>query len=52
MGRAKEGPEVTTSGGNKGGQMGNNGRGTVEERVEPSAVASVRTGHLDVTNLG
>jgi hypothetical protein len=35
--------------GNKAGQMGKNGRGRVEERGEPSAAASVRTGHLDQT---
>jgi hypothetical protein len=29
--------------------MAKNGRGRVEEREEPSAVASVRTGHLDKT---
>jgi hypothetical protein len=36
-----------TSGGNKGGQTGKNGRGRVEEREEPGAAASVCTGHLD-----
>jgi hypothetical protein len=29
------------------GQIGKNGRGWVEESGEPSAAASVRTGHLD-----
>jgi hypothetical protein len=28
--------------------MAKNGRGRVEEREEPGAVASVRTGHLDL----
>jgi hypothetical protein len=47
MGRGKDGPEEITSRGNKGGQMGKNGRGRVEERGEPSAAASVQAGHLD-----
>jgi hypothetical protein len=49
MGRGNEGPEEIKSGGNKGGQMGKDGRGRVEERGEPSTVASMRTGHLDQT---
>jgi hypothetical protein len=49
MGRGNVGPEQITSGGNKGRQMGKNGRERVEERGEPSAAASVRTGHLDPT---
>jgi hypothetical protein len=43
----KGGPEETTSGGNKGGEMGKNGKGRGEERGEPGAAASVQTGHLD-----
>jgi hypothetical protein len=49
MGRGKGGPEVITSGGNKGRQMAKNGRGRVDERGEPGAAASVQTGHLDPT---
>jgi hypothetical protein len=49
MGRGKVGPEEIISGGNKGGQMGKNGRGRVEERGEPGTAASVRTVHLDPT---
>jgi hypothetical protein len=49
MGRGTVGPEEIISGGNKGGQTGKNGRGRVEERWEPGAAASVRTGHLDQT---
>jgi hypothetical protein len=47
MGRGKGGPEVLSRGGNKGGIMDKNGRGRVEERGEPGAVASVQTGHMD-----
>jgi hypothetical protein len=47
MGRAKDGPEEITRGGNKGGQMGKHGRARVEERGEPGAAASVQAGHLD-----
>jgi hypothetical protein len=47
MGRGKEGWEKIISGGNKGRQMGKNGRGRMEEREEPGAVASVQAGHLD-----
>jgi hypothetical protein len=47
MGRGKAGLEKITSGGNKGGQMGKNRTGRVEEWGEPSAAASVRIGHLD-----
>jgi hypothetical protein len=48
-GRGNDGPEEITHGGNKGRQMAKNGRGRVEERGEPGAAASVRTGHLDPT---
>jgi hypothetical protein len=34
---------------NKGGKMDKCGRGRVEEREEPSMVASVQAGHLDQT---
>jgi hypothetical protein len=47
--RGKEGPEVIPSGGNKGGQREKHGRGRDQERGEPGAAASVRTGHLDPT---
>jgi hypothetical protein len=41
MGRGKVDPEEITGGGNKGRQLGKNGRGWVEERGKPSAAASV-----------
>jgi hypothetical protein len=47
MGRGKEGPEKITSGGNKGGNMGKNGRGREEDREEPSMVAPEQAGLLD-----
>jgi hypothetical protein len=47
LGRGNEGMEKITSGGNKGVQMGKNGRGRVEEQGEPSVAASVRIGYLD-----
>jgi hypothetical protein len=46
-GRGNEGLEEIIHRGNKGGQMGKNGRGRVEERGEHGVVASVRIGHLD-----
>jgi hypothetical protein len=48
MGRGKGGLEVLSYGGIKGGIMDTNGRGRVEERGEPGAVASVQTGHMDL----
>jgi hypothetical protein len=47
MGRGKDGPEMILSRGNKGGKMGKNRRGWVEERGEPGEVASVQAGYLD-----
>jgi hypothetical protein len=47
MGRGKDGPEEITSNGNKGRQMGKNGRGIAEERADPGMVAPVQVGHLD-----
>jgi hypothetical protein len=41
MGRGNDSLEEITSRGNKGGQIGKNGMGRVEERGEPSAAASV-----------
>jgi hypothetical protein len=52
MGKGKEGPEMISSGGNTGGQMGKNRRGRVEERGEPGATAPVQVGHLDQTMCG
>jgi hypothetical protein len=51
-GRGNESPEVISSGGNKGGQMGKNGSGREEERGEPGVVALVQAGHLDQTMHG
>jgi hypothetical protein len=48
VGRGKGGPEEITSGGNKGGQIGKNGRGRIEERGHPSMVASMQIGYLDL----
>jgi hypothetical protein len=47
MERGKDSPEMTSSEDNKGGKMGKNQRGRVEERAEPSKVASVQAGLLD-----
>jgi hypothetical protein len=47
MRRGKDGPEVISSGRNKGGQMGKNGREREEEMGEPSMAAPVYAGHLD-----
>jgi hypothetical protein len=47
MTRGKGGPEEITSGGNKGGKTEKDGRGRVEKRGEPGAVAPVQAGHLD-----
>jgi hypothetical protein len=52
MRRGTGGPEETTSGGNKGGQRGKNGRGREEDREEPGAVASEQTGPPDKTTCG
>jgi hypothetical protein len=52
MRRGKGGPEEITSGGNKGGQRGKNGRGREEDREEPGAVASEQTGLPDKTTRG
>jgi hypothetical protein len=46
-GRGKGGPEKINNGGNKGRQIGKNGRGREEHREEPSMVASEQTGLLD-----
>jgi hypothetical protein len=51
-GRGKGGPEEIISGGNKGGQIGKNGRGREEDREEPGAVASEQTGLPDKTTRG
>jgi hypothetical protein len=51
-GMGNEGLGKIIGGGNKGGQMGKNGRGRVEEREEPSAAASVQAGHLDHQTCG
>jgi hypothetical protein len=47
IGRGKNNLEEITSEGNKGGQIGKNGRGRVEERGEPGVAASVQVGYLD-----
>jgi hypothetical protein len=47
VGRGKGGPEEITSRGNKGRQKGKYGRGSEEDREEPSVVASKQTGLLD-----
>jgi hypothetical protein len=47
MGRGKGGLEELSCGENKGGKIAKNGRGWVEERGEPGAVALVQTGHMD-----
>jgi hypothetical protein len=52
MGRGKGGPEETINGGNKGGQMGKNGRGREEDREEPGVAASEQTGLLDKMTCG
>jgi hypothetical protein len=41
MGRGKDGPEMIPNGGNKGGAMGKDARGRVEDREKPSAADSV-----------
>jgi hypothetical protein len=51
-GKAKGGPEEKINGGNKGGQMGKNGRGREEDREEPGVAASEQTGLLDKTMRG
>jgi hypothetical protein len=43
----KGGPEEIISGGNKGGQRGQNGRGREEDREEHGAAASEQIGLLD-----
>jgi hypothetical protein len=50
--RGNEGPEVIPSRGNKGGQMGKQGRGREEERGEPSVAAPMQAGHLDQMTRG
>jgi hypothetical protein len=45
--RGKEGPESHFCGGNKGSKVDKYGRGRVEDRGEPSMVASVQVGHMD-----
>jgi hypothetical protein len=50
--RGKGGPEEITSGGNKGGQRGKNGRGREVEREEPGTAASEQTGLPDKTARG
>jgi hypothetical protein len=52
LGRGNVGLEEITSGGNKGGQMGKNGRGREEDRREPGMAAPVQAGHLDKTTRG
>jgi hypothetical protein len=52
IGRVKDSPDMKPSGGNKGRKMGKDGRGMVEERREPGAVAPVKAGHLDQTMHG
>jgi hypothetical protein len=47
MGRGNDGVEITPCGGNKGRKLEKDGRERVEDRWEPSAVASVQVGHLD-----
>jgi hypothetical protein len=47
MGRGKGGPEEIISGGNKGGQMGKNGRRREEDREEPGMAACEQTGLPD-----
>jgi hypothetical protein len=49
IGRGKDSPEMTPSGGNTGGKTGKNGRGREQDREEPSLVASVQAGHMDKT---
>jgi hypothetical protein len=45
--RGNDGLEVIQCRGNKGGQIGKDGRGRVEERGEPSVVTPVQAGHLE-----
>jgi hypothetical protein len=47
VGRGNDGPEKMNSGGNKGGQMGKNGRGREEDMEEPGVAASEQPGLLD-----
>jgi hypothetical protein len=49
VGRGKGGLDKTYNRGNKGGQMGKNGRGREEDREETGVVASEQTGLLDKT---
>jgi hypothetical protein len=47
MERGKDSPETTSSEDNKGRKMGKHSGGRVEERAEPSEVASMPAGLLD-----
>jgi hypothetical protein len=47
IGRGKDGLAMTLRRGNQGGKMEKDGRGRVEDREEPSMVASVQAGHMD-----
>jgi hypothetical protein len=47
MERGKDSPEMTSSEDNKGGKIGQNCRGRMEERAEPGEVASMQAGLLD-----
>jgi hypothetical protein len=47
IGRHKDSLEMILSGGNKGGKMDKNSGQRVEDKEEPSAVASMQIGYLD-----
>jgi hypothetical protein len=47
--RGKDGPEMISGSGNKGGKKDKQGGGRVKEREEPSTAAYLQTGHLDLT---
>jgi hypothetical protein len=43
-----EGLEITSGGGNEGGKMDKNSQGKIQDREEPSMVASMHIGHMDL----
>jgi hypothetical protein len=50
--RGNDGLEVIQHGGNKGGQIGKDRQGGVEERGEPSMAAPVQAGYLEQQTYG
>jgi hypothetical protein len=50
--RGNDGSEVIQYRGNKGGQIGKDGRGRVEESGEPGMAAPVQAGHLELQMHG